>query len=114
MKKNEQNRTTYTVGFVHGAVYEAGDEVKRGEVRDGVDVNKAAIFQATNRGVILGTSKDKKEDIAGAVKDFEAQVAKENKELQQHADAQVAAGANLAAMVKGLQAELATLRKQIA
>ena len=114
MKKQQDNKTTYTVGFVHGAVFDAGDEVVRGEIREGVDVNKAAIFQATNRARILGTSKEDKKEVAGKVADFKAEVAEQDKELKAYAEEQLTKAGNLAAQVKSLQAELATLRKQVA
>ncbi|MGI9202668.1 MAG: hypothetical protein ACR2Q3_01590 [Woeseiaceae bacterium] len=111
--KKEQSRITYTVGFVHGAVFDAGDDVARGEVRDGVDVNKAAVFQATNRAEILGNSKDDKKALAASVEDFKARVTGEDKELKKQLDEKLASGANLAAQVKALQSEIASMRKAV-
>ena len=123
MKKQQDNKTTYVVGFLRGAVYDkpsedsetgAADHVKRGEVRADVNVNKSAIFQATNRGRILGTSKDDKKAVDAAIEAFKAEIKEEDKQLKQYADEQLANSANLAGMVKNLQAELAELRKRVA
>lgn len=118
MKTKQDNKTTYTVGFVHGAVFdkpdaETGEEnlAKRGDVREGVDVNRAAVFQATNRGRILGSTKDDKKVVAEAVESFKAEVKAEDAALKKHADEQLANSANLAAQVKNLQAELAEMRR---
>lgn len=117
--KTTQDKKTYTVGFVRGVVLGVNAEgvtehAARGDVVKKLDVNKAAIFQATNRGKILGDSSQKTADIAERVKEFEAEVAAEDKELKAFADAQIEAGANMAAQVKNLQAELAELRKRVA
>lgn len=113
MKKTQDNRTTYTIGLVRGAVLDGGEEGKRGDVIAEVNVNTAAILQAVNRARVLGTSAEKKADVEDRVKTFKAEVAAEDKAIKAHADEQIAAGANLAAQVKALQAELANLRKAI-
>lgn len=110
----KQKKTTYTVGFIRGACMGTDDNASRGEVRDGVDINLSARLAAVNRAVILGNSSEKKDDVGARVKDFKAQVAEEDKAMKAHADEQIAAGANLAAQVKALQAELAQMRKAIA
>lgn len=110
----KNNPTSYTVGLVAGAVIDGDDQAKRGDVRDGIGVNLAMILQTTNRGKVLGSSKEKKDLIAERVKEFESEIKAEDAELKKHVDEQLAAGANLAAQVKALQSELAQMRKAIA